>query len=269
MIIAFHVARTTIMSITGRLENHYDTKYDGERAGAAGQVLEYCSCPSNRHEACLKFLLSRFNGGDILELGAGSGLLAQSSIAHGLKFNSYTLSEFSDARLEGLSRTIKDPRLRVLKLDAESLPAEKLSTYDSIIMLAVIEHLMDPLGAMQHLRKLIKPRGFAFIETPNIAKFTRRAKLLLGRFPATASRNEGLTTYEGNAVDFYDEGHLHYFTYRSLSLMLVNRCGYSRVEKLGYFIGRNGQRVFGHRLGDRLSRLWPEMFSELVIVAYA
>jgi SAM-dependent methyltransferase len=257
------------MPTIGRLESHYDTKYEGERAGVSGRILEYRSCPSNRHEACLKFFLSRFNGGNILELGAGSGLIARSLIAHGLKFDSYTLSEFSDARLEGLLRAIKDPRLRVLKLDAESLPAEKIQNYDAIIMLALIEHLMDPLGAMQRLRKLLKPGGFAFIDTPNIAKFTRRAKLLLGRFPATASKNEGLTTYEGNAVDLYDEGHLHYFTYRSLSLMLVNRCGFSRVEKLGYFIGPNGQRVFGHRLGDALARLWPEMFSEIVLVAYA
>jgi SAM-dependent methyltransferase len=190
-------------------------------------------------------------------------------IAHGLKFDSYTLSEFSDARLEGLVAAIKDPRVSVLKLDAESLSAEKLPNYDAIIMLALIEHLIDPLGAMQRLRKLLKPGGFAFIDTPNIAKFTRRAKLLLGRFPATASRNEGLSTYEGNAVDLYDEGHLHYFTYRSLSSMLVKRCGFSTVEKFGYFTGPNGQRIVGHRLGNALSRLWPEMFSEIVLVANA
>jgi SAM-dependent methyltransferase len=257
------------MSTTGRLESHYDTKYEGERSGASGQIVEYRSFPSNRHEACLRFFLSRFKGGDILELGAGSGLLARSLIAHGLKFDSYTLSELSDARLEGLLRAFKDPRIRVLKLDAESLLDDKFPTYDAIIMLALIEHLIDPLGAMQQLRKLLKPGGFVFIDTPNIAKFTRRAKLLLGRFPATASRNEGLTTYEGNVVDLYDEGHLHYFTFRSLSLMIINRCGFSRVEKVGYFIGPNGQRIFGHKLGDALARLWPEMFSEIVLVAYA
>jgi len=157
----------------------------------------------------------------------------------------------------------------VLKLDAESLPSDEFPTYDAIIMLALIEHLIDPRGAMQHLRKLLKPGGFVFIDTPNIAKFTRRAKLLLGRFPATASRNEGLTTYAGHVSDLYDEGHLHYFTFRSLSLMLINRCCFSRVEKLGYFIGPNGRRIFGHKLGDALARLWPEMFSEIVLVAYA
>jgi hypothetical protein len=121
---------------------------------------------------------------------------------------------------------------------------------------------------MQRIRQLLRPGGFVFIEAPNTAKFTRRAKLLLGRSPAIASRNEGLSTYEGNPVMLLDEGHLHYFTFRSLSLMLLERCGFSRVEKLGYFVGPNGRRMAGHGIGDFLVRLWPELFSEIVIVAY-
>ena len=257
------------MSQTGRLQGHYDSKYEGEKFSSSAKIVEYRSPPSNRHEFCLKFFLNHFKGGDILELGAGSGLIVRSLIAHGLKFNNYTLSELSGARLQGLLREFNDPRVRVLKLDAESLPSDNLPTYDAIIMLALIEHLIDPLGAMRSLHKLLKPGGFIFIDTPNLAKFTRRAKLLLGRFPATASRNEGLTTYDGKLVDLYDEGHLHYFTCRSLSLMLIERCGFSKIEKLGYFIGPNGQRIFGHRFADALARVWPEMFSEIVLVAYA
>src|SRR6188472_3326885 len=149
------VPRIATMSSAGRLESHYNIKYEAERTSASSQILEHRTCPSNRHEACLNFFLSRLSGGDILELGAGSGIIARSLIAHCLKFDSYTLSEFSDARLDGLLRAFKDPRLRVLKLDAESLPAEKLTRYDAIIMLALIEHLTDPLGAMQRLRNVL------------------------------------------------------------------------------------------------------------------
>ena len=257
------------MSESDRLEKHYDTKYQAEKFTSSAETIELRSSPANRHEACFKFFLERFAGGNILELGAGSGLLARSLIAHGLAFESYTLSELSGARYEGLRRDFKDPRMKVLKLDAERLPDDASPTYDAIIMLALIEHLIDPLGAMQKLRKVLKPGGFIFIDTPNIAKFTRRAKLLLGRFPSTASRNEGLTNYEGDLVDLYDEGHLHYFTYRSLSLMLIERCGFSKVEKLGYFIGPNGRRIPGHQIAGLFGRLWPEMFSEIVVVAYA
>jgi SAM-dependent methyltransferase len=252
-----------------RLILHYDTKYNAEASAFLDQPLEYSSRPSNRFETCLKFFPMYFHGGDILEIGAGSGLLAHSLIAHGLKFNTYTLSEFSSARLKGLLRNFNDARMRVINLDAESVPEEEFGRYDAVIMLSLIEHLIDPLGAMQRIRKLLKPGGFVFVDTPNIAKFTRRAKLVLGRFPSTGSRNEGLVTWEGNPVDLHDEGHLHYFTFRSLSQMLIGRCGFSRVEKLGYFVGPNGQRIVGHRLGYALARFWPGLFSEIVLIAYA
>ena len=96
------------MSTSERLENHYNTKYQAEESQTSAQILEYRSVPSNRFEACLNFFLSRFSGGDILELGAGSGLLARSLIAHGLKFDSYTLSELSSARLNGLLQSFED-----------------------------------------------------------------------------------------------------------------------------------------------------------------
>jgi SAM-dependent methyltransferase len=256
------------VSSKDRLQCYYDTKYNDEASTFSDEVLQRPTFPSNRFESCLEFFLSRFHNGDILELGAGSGLVARSLIAHGLKFSTYTLSELSSKRLKGLSRNFSDARMRVISLDAESLSEEESARYDAVIMLALIEHLIDPLGSMQRIRKLLKPGGFVFIDTPNIAKFTRRAKLLLGRFPSTAARNEGLITYDGRLVDLYDEGHLHYFTFRSLSLMLIERCGFSRVEKLGYFVGPHGQRIVGHKLADRLARFWPELFSEIVLVAY-
>jgi 2-polyprenyl-3-methyl-5-hydroxy-6-metoxy-1,4-benzoquinol methylase len=252
-----------------RLHRYHDTKYRADAVAPLDRVVEYKSSPANRFEACLKNFPTCFRGGDILELGAGSGLLARSLIANGLKFNTYTLSEVSQSRLKGLSQSFADPRIRVVKLDAESLPDDELHRYDAVIMIALIAQLVDPIGAMQQVRKLLRPGGFVFLETPNVAKFTRRAKLLLGRFPAIASRNEGLTTYEGNRVDLLDEGHLHYFTFRSLTQMLVESCGFARVEKLGYFVGPHGQRMFGHNAGAFLTRLWPEMFSEIVLVAYA
>jgi hypothetical protein len=99
-----------------------------------------------------------------------------------------------------------------------------------------------------------------------VAKYTRRVKLLFGRFPSTASRNEGLITYEGQPVDLHDEGHLHYFTHRSLRLLLTQRCGFSRVQALPYF---TGGRLLG-RTGDHaLARLCPGLFSEVCLVAWA
>jgi SAM-dependent methyltransferase len=152
------------------------------------------------------------------------------------------------------------------RIDAENVPDSQARKYDAVIMVALIEHLIDPMGAMTRIRKALKPGGFVYIDTPNIVRYTQRLKLLAGKFPSTASRNEGLTTYYGEPADLYDEGHLHYFTYRSLSLMLTERCNFSKIVKLGY---PGGKIVLGKHIHGLLATVWPELFSELAIVAYA
>jgi SAM-dependent methyltransferase len=244
---------------------HYDEKYADESAGGDQAVLAPSAWPCNRYEACLAAFPSRFRGGSVLEVGAGSGLLARSLMAAGVDFASYTASELSEMRLAGLRKRVSDPRVQVLQLDIEDPPDDLAARYDAVIMLALIEHLFDPLRAMRAVRRMLRPGGFAFVDTPNAAKYTRRLKLLFGRFPSTASRDEGLTTYDGRPVDLHDEGHLHYFTFRSLTRMLVERCGFSRVEKVPY---PTSPALFGRRADYALACLRPELFSELCLVAH-
>lgn len=250
------------------LERHYEEKYAGEGANGSARVIAPTAHPTDRYQACLHHLprLLRGRVPRILELAAGQGLVARSLLAAGLHVESYTVSERSEVRLEGLARSFAtDPRVRVARIDAEQIGEGERGGYDAVVMVALIEHLLDPLRAMQGVRRLLAPGGFVYLDTPNVAKYTRRAKLLLGRFPSTASRDEGLTTYDGRPVDLHDEGHLHYFTFRSLSRMLVTRCGFARIEKLPYFVGRS---LLGRRGDTRLARLWPAMFSELCVAAY-
>jgi SAM-dependent methyltransferase len=244
---------------------HYDEKYAAEAEAAAGDVIHWTALPSDRYQAALGAVLQRFRGGALLEIGAGSGLLARSLLAAGLDCDCYTASELSSARLEGLRRGLDDPRVRVIELDAEEIPAEELGRYDAVLMVALIEHLFDPLRALQRARRLLRPGGFALVDTPNVAKFTRRWKLLMGRFPSTASREEGLVTYDGRPVDLHDEGHLHYFTHASLSRMLVERCGFARVDAIPY---ATPPRPLGPRVHHALARLRPQLFSELCVVAW-
>lgn len=248
-----------------RLAEHYTKKYQNEASKTQTVVYPNTKYPSNRYEATVHFVNERFSGGSILELGAGNGIILQSLIDSGLRFDEYVASDVSEPRLEGIRNTIRDSRVKTDFLDADTPGNEHIGRYDAILMVALIEHLIDPIGAMRNIREMLKPGGWVYIDTPNIAKYTRRIKLLTGRFPSTASKNEGLTTYEGAVTDLYDEGHLHYFTYRSLGLMLTQRCGFSRVDKLGYFHGRH---VFGHKSGNFLARHWPEMFSDVAVIAY-
>ena len=91
--------------------------------------------------------------------------------------------------------------------------------------------------------RILKPKGTLVINTPNIAFLKKRLLLCLGRFPATSQPNEGT----GSDI-LYDGGHLHYFTFISLKIILQN-AGFQMVRKIGY-----GQFGYFHRL-------WPALLS--------
>ncbi len=249
-----------------RLARHYDAKYGAEREAHGTGIVRAHTAPASRHEACLLYFPRHFRGGDILEIGAGDGLIARSLAAAGVPFDYYTATEYSEARLEGLRRSLADPRVRVAHLDLEAPPGEHAGRYDAVILLALVEHLVDPLAGLCHVREMLRPGGIAFIDTPNIAKYTRRLKLLFGRFPSTASRDEGLATWQGERVDLHDEGHLHYFTYRSLSRLLVERCGFARTTPAPYV---TAPHLLGRRIDAALARWRPQLFAELCLVAHA
>ena len=222
--------------------------------------------PTHRVEAAFQVLRNRLPAGaSVLEIGAGDGRLPESLRHAGVDFSTYTLMELSDVRLDGMRRHLSHDSYRFLLGDVENATEYVQEPVDVVVMVALIEHLVDPLGAMQQLRKVLKPGGFAYIDTPNIAKWTRRVRLLAGRFPATAGINEGLTTFEHAPAMLYDGGHLHYFTYRSLELMLKERCDFEKIERHSYFCGPFKLPVV---LGHSLARAWPAMFGEIAVTAY-
>jgi SAM-dependent methyltransferase len=249
-----------------RLARHYDAKYGAEREALRSEIVRAHGAPASRHEACLTWFPRHFRGGDILEIGAGNGLVARSLAAAGVPFEHYTATEYSEARLDGLRRSLAgDPRMRAARLDLEAPPGEHAHRYEAVILLALVEHLVDPIAGLRHVREMLRPGGFAFIDTPNIAKYSRRLKLLFGRFPSTASRDEGLATWDGEPVDLHDEGHLHYFTYRSLSRLLVERCAFARTVPAPYV---TPPHLFGRRIDAALARWRPQLFAELCLVAH-
>lgn len=243
------------------LRTFYERTYADEATGGDYTTVQVVPEPSNRFEACVSTVTSRFRGGDLLDLGAGSGLIARSLVAAGLAFDRMIVTDLATPRVENLRSTLPDPRVEAVQLDVERIDHD-LGQFDAVIMVALIEHLIDPMATMSTVRGLLRPGGFVYLETPNIAKWTRRLKLLGGRFPSTASHDEGLRRYDGHPVSLYDEGHLHYFSFRSLERMLVNRCDFIRTERTPY-------RCLPGAIGHRLAHLRPTLFSDVALVAYA
>ena len=237
-------------SIRRHLSRHYDEKY-ARQSGPPPEIL-IRRYPRDRFEAAIKWAGT---GKRLLEIGAGSG-----NIVNVLRTNykECVATEISSPRVSALKTNFSDdPKVQILphNIESENLPFPA-EYFDTILLIDVIEHLIDPIPALIEIYRVLKHGGKLLVHTPNVAKWTRRAKLLFGYFPSTASMDEGLAQYKGKGrTNLYDEGHLHYFTYRSLSRLLVERAGFSKIIRHGY--GRYGP----------LCAIWSTMMSDVLVTA--
>jgi len=143
----------------------------------------------------------------ILDVGCGSGAIAQMLIQKGCKVYGIDISE--DAVRKAMERMTE-----VVIGDVESmerLPWED-EFFDIIILADVLEHLKDPLKVLVKLKSYLKDDGIFLISLPNIAFWRIRLALLFGRF--NYSPDGGIM----------DESHLRFFTFGSAK-KLINRAG--------------------------------------------
>jgi SAM-dependent methyltransferase len=234
-----------------RLQAHYDTKY-ADSGTAALKPVRFSRYPRDRFEVAV-YLGSLFGKGSYLEIGAGDG---STVLALKNKYDRLVATELSSVRVQKLQELFRDqPKVHIFQnnLEVDGLPFND-EEFDTVSMVAVIEHLIEPIGALREIHRVLKPGGHLIVDTPNIAKWTRRLKLMLGYFPSTASFQEGLLCYdEKTATDLHDEGHLHYFTFRSLTRIAIERAGFRCSEIHGY--GKTA-----------LHRIWPQIFSEICLI---
>ena len=137
-------------------------------------------------------------GSRVLDVGCASGYLGQQlSKRHctvdGIEVNREAAAV---ARGSGAYRAVYD-----IDLDdaAGNMPNEQ---FDVVLCADVLEHLRDPQRTLFRLRSLVASTGFLLVSLPNVAHFTTRGRLLVGRF-------------EYSTRGILDRTHLHLYTYAS------------------------------------------------------
>jgi ubiquinone/menaquinone biosynthesis C-methylase UbiE len=193
--------------------------------------------PKNRLEA---IVAQGGNGDRLLDIGCGSGHLLYQFRE---RFKSLIGLEFSPHRLEQAKANLEGLSFTPLIGSAEDLSAIDSNSIDQISSADTIEHIPDVYKATQEMYRVLRPNGRLIINTPNIAFIKKRFLLLVGRFPSTSQPNEGISD-----DILFDGGHLHYFTFRSLRLVLTN-VDFTIEKECGY--GPLG----------RIHDLWPQLLS--------
>jgi 2-polyprenyl-3-methyl-5-hydroxy-6-metoxy-1,4-benzoquinol methylase len=111
----------------------------------------------------------------VLEVGAGAGSTLKWIKALYPKSET-TAVELNSTLLPELRQNVDVPIIGAIE---EAIP--QLKTYDLILLLDVLEHLLDPAATLKYLSKLLEPEGRIIVSVPNIAHLSVSIPLLLLR----------------------------------------------------------------------------------------
>ena len=200
----------------------------------------YVPLNERRHRAHAKLLDAVGSGVRVLDVGSSSGYLAQPLAARGNTVVGLELDPDAARAAEAYCE-------RVLVGDVETmeLPLEP-GSFDVVLLGDVIEHLRDPVAALERLRPLLRPGGRLVLSTPNVANWAIRLSLLAGRWRYT---DRGIL----------DRTHTHLFT-RATLRETIERAGYALV-RIDYTVPVPGDSDLLDGLGRALGRIRPQLFA--------
>jgi 2-polyprenyl-6-hydroxyphenyl methylase/3-demethylubiquinone-9 3-methyltransferase len=110
---------------------------------------------------------ARLAGKQVLDIGCGGGILAESMAQRGAQVLGIDLSTkpLRVAQLHALESGVANLRYR--EVAAEALAEESPAVFDVVTCMEMLEHVPEPASVVQACARLVKPGGWVFFSTIN------------------------------------------------------------------------------------------------------
>lgn len=102
----------------------------------------------------------------ILDVGCGGGILAESMAARGGIVTGIDLAE-KPLKVAELHLIESGRQVEYRKISAEDLAAERPASFDAVTCMELLEHVPDPASTITACAALVKPGGHVFFSTIN------------------------------------------------------------------------------------------------------
>lgn len=111
--------------------------------------------------------LSPVKGLNVLDVGCGGGILADSMARQGANVTGIDLSAkaLRVAQLHALEA--QTPNIAYREISAEAMAEEQPGSFDVVTCMEMLEHVPDPASVVRACAELVKPGGWVFFSTLN------------------------------------------------------------------------------------------------------
>src|SRR5215475_1559192 len=191
-------------------------------------------------------------GGALLEIGGYPFYFSMCLLKLGVDLTTVDLAP------QRASELIRECSLRVVACDIEreALPFSDHS-FATIALCATFEHLrVDPLFALEEMRRVLQPGGVLYLTTPNLYRLRNMATFALGRGLAFDPINE-----YGKLRTVGHMGHVREYTASEIRRFLIG-AGFATIE-----VARRASPSRRGVLVDAVHRCLPGFRGELVVTA--
>lgn len=114
----------------------------------------------------IRELAGELRGKEILDVGCGGGILAESMAAAGAQVTGIDLAQKSlqVARLHGLESGVK---VDYQAISAEDMAVQHPGRFDIVTCMEMLEHVPNPASSVSACAAMVKPGGWVFFSTLN------------------------------------------------------------------------------------------------------